>query len=141
MSRFELNLSGLNELSEDLKDAVKQYPDKAQITLEKNGRKFKKSVKAKTPDSGISHEMKLKNGYKASKVKGYGMNMLVEITVEKAPHFHLVEYGHKLISKKGQEIGWVAGKHMMEETRKEYEEILPKELKKMAEEILEECKL
>lgn len=140
MDDFELDLSALNKLKDDLEKAIALYPDKAQTTLERNGRKFRKAVKERTPITKKKHKNKLKNGYRASEVKGYGMEMHVEITT-KAPHFHLVENGHEMISEDGKKIGWIPGKHMMEETRQEYEEILPKELEKMADEIFKECAL
>ena len=38
-------ISGFGEISEDLKKAIDYYPNKAEKTLEKEGRKFKKLAK------------------------------------------------------------------------------------------------
>ena len=57
-----------------------------------------------------------------------------------APHFHLIEDGHQLV-RGGRVIGFVPGKHIMERTRNEYEDIVPEEFEKMADDILGECDL
>ena len=41
-------ISGFGEISEDLKKAIDYYPNKAEKTLEKEGRKFKKLAKENT---------------------------------------------------------------------------------------------
>lgn len=139
MNLFELDLSGLKELEEDISKVIKMYPDKADARLEKIGRNFKKSVKKITPDSGIAHKYKLKKGYQSSKAKGFGEETRVEITT-KSPHFHLVENGHELV-KRNKKIGWVEGVHMMEKTRKEYEQVIPTEAGEMIDELLKDNKL
>lgn len=54
-----------------------------------------------------------------------------------ARHFHLIENGHNLV-KNGKTIGFVPGKHIMEKTRNEYQDIVPEEFQKMADDILKE---
>ena len=60
-----------------------------------------------------------------------------------APHFHLVERGHQLVrggklGEGGKVVGFVPGKHMMEKTKNEYEEIVPEKLEKILDDILKE---
>ena len=52
-----------------------------------------------------------------------------------ARHYHLIENGHNLV-KGGQIIGFVPGKHIMEKTRNEYENIVPQRFEQMVDDIL-----
>ena len=54
-----------------------------------------------------------------------------------ARHFHLIENGHNLV-RGGRIVGFVPGKHIMEKTRNEYENIVPQRFEEMVDEILKE---
>lgn len=54
-----------------------------------------------------------------------------------ARHFHLIENGHNLV-RGGRIVGFVPGKHIMEKTRNEYENIVPQRFEEMIDEILKE---
>ena len=47
----------------------------------------------------------------------------------------LVENGHNLV-RGGKTIGWVPGKHMMEQTRNEYQDVIPEKFEKLCDETL-----
>lgn len=141
MSDFEI--SGFSELQEDLKKAIKIYPDKAIETLEAEGRSFKKTAKANTKKMVKEHTGNLTRGFRTTKAQGYRENMEVYFCAEnkKNPHFHLVEHGHDLYvggqgKKPIKKIGYVQGKHMLEKTIVEYRNVLPGRLEKMRDEIL-----
>lgn len=38
-----------------------------------------------------------------------------------APHAHLIEYGHRQVTKDGREVGFVPGKHVFEDAEKQFE--------------------
>lgn len=56
----------------------------------------------------------------------------------KSPHFHLVEHGHVLKSHKKKTIGFVPGKHVMENEIKKYQEQAPAMTEEMIETLLRE---
>ncbi len=138
---FEFEIDGLEELERDLTKAVKKCPVQAEKTLLKLAKKFKKSAKelAETElqpharEDGRQNAISEKWGHKK-----VGDNLgLAVLVYNSARHFHLIEDGHNLV-KNGQTIGFVPGKHIMEKTRNEYKDIVPKEFEKMADDILKE---
>ena len=139
LSEFEIK--GLNELEDSLKKAVNAYPDKAASSLKALGNQFKRKAIKNTDQAQVKeHTGRLKKGYKVSKVTGYGMNMEVNFSGT-APHFHLIEHGHNQINKKGENIGFVPGYHMVAQTRTEFQDEVPKQLQKMISKINKECGL
>lgn len=55
----------------------------------------------------------------------------------KSPHFHLIEHGHEMLSHKGEHIRFVDGMHLMDATRKDYQQKLPERMEKMVNNLLE----
>lgn len=138
---ISMKIEGLEELQESFDEIIRKYPDKAGELLQANARRLRKDVveevKKVTDDYGNSKKSLAKAGsYKISQLQGYGPNQYIEISA-KSPHFHLVEHGHKLV-KNGVNIGFVPGKHMMENTIKRHQEIVPDTVSNMLEEILKE---
>lgn len=141
MNEFEFEMEGLEELESDLTEAIKKAPVQAERTLLKLGREFKKNAKARAEAELNSHPRKDGDGKSIAEKWGHrkvddsvGMAVLVW---NSARHFHLVEDGHKLV-KNGQTIGFVPGRHIMEKTRNEYKDIIPKQFEKMIDDILKE---
>ena len=92
-------------------------------------------------ETNISAENKKSLGkirnYKVSQVQGLGAYQYVELSA-KSPHFHLVEHGHVLKSHKKETIGFVPGKHVMENEIKKYQEQVPAMTEAMIETLLRE---
>lgn len=136
-----LSFSGLEELQEKFESLVKKYPDRAGELLQKNARELRKDVvkevKKETKTKGKSKRSLAKVGsYKISKVQGFGANQFVEISA-KSPHFHLVEHGHDLIIR-GQNRGFVQGKHVMKVVVRRTDAKMPETVEKMIDELLKE---
>lgn len=128
---MDFNMEGMEELERDLTEAIHKYPETMTLGLKKIARDFKKSVKARTPD-GSDHKgdssTKLINKFGTKTIKdGVATAVLV---YNSARHFHLVENGHNLV-RNGETVGFVPGQHMMEQTRKEYEGIVPRRLEEL----------
>lgn len=139
-------ISGFEELQSDIKKAISYYPNKAEKTLEGEGRKFKKLAKENTNKMVKTRTGNLTKGYRTTKATGFRENMEVNFMAEnkKNPHFHLIENGHDVYAgKKGKavKVGYKSGYHMIQRTKEEYKEILPKSLEKMRDEILKEAGL
>lgn len=132
-----VQLNGQGELANALETAIRIYPDLAEVWLGRAGRDFKKKAIKNTEALVKRHVRKngIIKGYKVGKVKGYGVNMEVEFRGT-AKHFHLVENGHEQQDRKGNTIGFVPGRHMVEKTRNEFESIMPRLMDSMIDDIL-----
>lgn len=136
MANLEFTIEGIDELEKDLKEAMAQYPVTMKEGLKDIAKDFRKSVRAKTPD-GKNHKgdasKKLRRKF-GIKVKDDGLTTFA-LVYNSARHFHLVENGHNLV-KDGIVIGWVPGKYMMEQTRNEFQDIVPERFEKLCDEVL-----
>ena len=134
MASFEFELEGLEELETDLRFATNEYPKEMRSGARKIANDFKKSCKARTPDGKTSKDAskKLRNKFGVkTKIEG---DTTLALVYNSARHFHLVENGHNLV-RGGQVVGWVPGKHMMEQTRNEYQDIIPERAEQLRNEI------
>lgn len=139
---ISMSLEGLEELIESLENLSKKYPDRAGELLQKNAKMLRKevvkNVKEDTKSKGKTKKsLSKESSYAISQVQGYGEKQYVEISA-KAPHFHLVEHGHKLVSHSGETIGFVQGKHMMSNAVKKSEQNIPSMVEGMIAELLKE---
>lgn len=141
---MDFEIEGLEELERDLKEAIKKCPETMRSELKNIAKDFKKSVKSRTPD-GKNHkgntDTKLRKNFHL-KMQDEGVASRA-IVYNNAPHAHLVEDGHRLVKggklgNGGRVIGFVPGKHMMEKTKDEYEEIVPERFEKILDGILRE---
>ena len=135
MASFEFELEGLEELETDLRFATNEYPKEMRSGVRKIANDFKKSCKGRTPDGKTSKDASKKLRRKfgtRTKVEG---DTTLALVYNSARHFHLVENGHNLV-RGGQVVGWVPGKHMMEQTRNEYQDVIPERFEKLCDETL-----
>ena len=142
MKDVEITFSGLEELTESLDSLARKYPDRAGELLKKDAQQLRKDVVKKTKEvtntrSSSKRSLGKAGSYKISPVLGFGAGQYVEVSA-KSPHFHLVEHGHNLVTKSGETIGFVQGRHMMKETVKVYEEKMPETVSKMVDTLLKE---
>lgn len=139
-SEFEFEFEGVEELEKDLTKAIKACPTKAEDTLKDIAKDFKKSAKKRANSELKPHERTGGDKNKAIKRK-WGHKLVDEnmgataLVYNSARHYHLIENGHNLV-KGGQIIGFVPGKHIMEKTRNEYENIVPQRFEQMVDDIL-----
>ena len=134
MANFEFELEGLDELESDLRFAMEEYRKAMRSGLRKIANDFKKSCKGRTPDGKTSKDASKKLRRKfgtRTKVEG---DTTLALVYNSARHFHLVENGHNLVRGE-QVVGWVPGKHMMEQTRNEYQDIVPERFEQLRNEV------
>ena len=131
MASMEFTIDGLDELEKDLREAMREYPVTMKEGLRDIAKDFRKSARNRTPD-GKNH----KGDARTKLRRKYGIKMLddgaasMALVYNSARHYHLVENGHNLV-RDGRVVGWVPGKHMMEQTRNEYEGIVPERFEKL----------
>ncbi|WP_407312052.1 HK97 gp10 family phage protein [Desulfosporosinus sp. SB140] len=122
---FEITFHGLEQLQARLNEVRARYPYKEEEILLKLGATLKASSKEKTPLG--KHKKHLRNQYKLSKVQYDRDGSFITMT-NTSPHFHLVEKGHQIVGKNGQEHGFAQGIHMVETSMIELEQTLSETL-------------
>ena len=105
-----------------LQTVQKNFPDDVETVLNRGANRMIKALKTNSPDSGKDHKRKLNRSWK-KKIEGYGKDIHANI-YSTAPHFHLVDRGHKIMDKKGHEKGFVQGKHFLQKTIDEQQDDL-----------------
>lgn len=142
---FDFQIEGLEELERDLKKAIKKAPAQTEETLIQLAKEFKNSAKKRANSELKPHEREGEQKKKAIKRK-WGHKLVDDnvgataLVWNSARHFHLIENGHNLV-RGGRVVGFVPGKHIMENTRNEYKNIIPDRFEKMIDEILKESDL
>ncbi|WP_045904210.1 HK97 gp10 family phage protein [Clostridium botulinum] len=131
---MEMSFEGLTALREDFEYIRNYLPYVEDELLEKSGKKLRKYCKDRTPIK--DHKGKhVKNSYKLSEVKRESDVNYIEMA-NTSPHFHLVERGHRQVSKSGREIGFIPGIHMVERGSEEFDAQFPEEVEKMLDKML-----
>lgn len=105
-----------------LQTVQKNFPDDVETVLNRGANRMVRALKTNSPDSGNDHKGKLNKSWK-KKIEGYGKDIHANI-YSTAPHFHLVDRGHKIMDKKGHEKGFVQGKHFLQKTIDEQQDDL-----------------
>ena len=122
-------------------DKIK-HPEFGEATVKGIGKDFKNAAKKRANSELKPHERTGSEKNKAIKRK-WGTKVIEEnvgataLVWNSARHFHLIENGHNLV-RGGRIVGFVPGKHIMEKTRNEYENIVPQRFEEMIDEILKE---
>ena len=136
MATYGFEIDGLDELEKDLMKAQEEFPKEMRSELRKIANEFKRECIKKTPQA--QHH---RGNPKSALRKKYGTRTIqnddetLALVFNSAPHFHLVEKGHELV-KNGKTIGWVPGKHMMEQTRNEFAPKVPEKFEKALDNVL-----
>ena len=118
---------GLESLLEDMQSMVTQSPDELNDAVIKTAKAWTKDCNAKMPSSYKNGTKGLKRWKTTKNYSPSGMIASVEVT-NKAPHFHLVENGHRKFIHGVDTGGFVEGKHYAEKTRAEYESKYPEKM-------------
>lgn len=100
----------------------REFPDDSEIVLKRSADRMIRALKENSPDSGSEHKGKLNKSWR-KEIEGYGKNIHANI-YSTAPHFHLVDRGHKIVDKKDNEKGFVQGKHFLQKTIDEQDDDL-----------------
>ena len=93
MARQNKDVFGFDELEKSFKRFEKNYPDKADALLMAQGQAVNRKTKSLTPVK----TKKLRNSWRLKKVKLYKGGTVRVVRIQtRAPHGHLVEYGHEI---------------------------------------------
>lgn len=140
-----ISVTGADEVVQALEKMVEAYPDRAGKMLRRSGTKLRKKIVENANENlntNSKHKLSLGNesSYRISQVQGLGKMQFVELSA-KSPHFHLVERGHKQVTKSGNIVGEVAGRYYLRRATVAFEEEMPKEAEKIVDALIKEVGL
>lgn len=135
---------GLEEFAKTMEKVMNQYPASAEKILKKEARNIAKDLKGRVTSESKGHhyggsKSPLTDSFRQGKVVRSGKKMTTAVT-SKAPHYHLYEEGHAMIThkQKGKNkhgglklVGTVKGKKTTARymaQRSEYSELLGQEV-------------
>lgn len=141
MGDFEFKLEGLEEFQKKLRTVEKNAPDRILKELDQQGNKLRKAMRENSPvsDRNKVNRKRIKYNYKLNPVKRIGKGYSKEL-YNKAPHHHLVNNGHRKVTKTGRVIGWTPGLFYIEQVTAEQEPIIMSELQSWLNELYKELK-
>lgn len=133
----EFDIHELTDFEEDLiKLANDKLPRESKKFLRQEGTKLRKSTlknaKSKVKKDTGNYFKSIKRG----KVYNYDDSLAIRC-YSSAPHAHLIEKGHRQVTKDGVEIGWVDGLNVFEESEKEFESTYYNDIEEFIDEVLE----
>lgn len=121
-----------------LKLANSQMPKESKKFLKKEGKNLLQETQTEAIFSGVKHKThKYYDSIKQGKVYKYkDNNTLANRVYSSAPHAHLIEEGHVLV-RNGKEVGFVKGKFVFENARKQFESQYYNSCQKFIDDMLE----
>lgn len=129
----DIKIEGLEEFQKAFKDVRKKAPER----IEKKAKEITEKVKDDAKENTPVRTGKLKKSIKASKPEQIGKIFKGKVYSD-APHSHLIEEGHRLVSHKGENWGWVDGFFMLEKAAQKKNKELPRELQSWLSELYKE---
>ena len=107
--------------------------------LQKEGNKLKKKTLSKAKSLTNKKTGNYYKGIKRGKVYSYKSKENKSVRVYGgSSHSHLIEYGHRQMTKDGKEVGFVQGKHVFEKAKNEFKSEFNSDCEKFAEDLLKE---
>lgn len=138
MSNDGLDISELTSFEKDLmKFANDLLPKESKKFLRETGTKLKKVTLSKAKSKVKKDSGDYFKSIKKGKVYKYNGNELAIRCYSGDPVAHLLEKGHRQVTKNGEEIGWVDGLHVFEEAEKEFESTYYDVAQKFVNEVIE----
>jgi hypothetical protein len=135
-----IEIHGLDEFAAQIAEVRRKYPDAAEKELRKLGNGLKKKAIDKTLEGKVKNDKyALKKHYHISQTQQAGKTLYIEFNSD-SPHYHLIERGHRMVTTTGQEVGFVPGVHMVEQSVAELEQETPGELEAWLDKLTEELK-
>lgn len=127
---------GFSELEKQLLKFIKDtYPRESKKFLKKEANKLTKKTLAKAKTSVKEDTGNYFKSIKTGKVYKFNGDLSCR-TFSSNPVSHLVEFGHRQVTKDGEEIGFVEGKHVFEKASKDFEQEFYGDCKKFLDDML-----
>ena len=136
------DVSELDEWAREvLKLAERDMPRETAKFLRDEGGKLRKVTVKKARSRVKKRKGNYFKGIKKGKVYIYSGNGGTSIRVyggKPAFHAHLLEHGHRMVSKTGEELGFVQGYNVFEDSRNEFAPVFEKDIEDFIDKITEE---
>lgn len=113
------DLSELASYGKDMRRIAEENPKKQRQFLQKEGNKLRSRTKARARKIGKKTGNYLKS-IKRGKVYDYRGDKAIRV-YSYAPHAHLIENGHRMVTHDGREVGFVKGHHVFELAAEDFE--------------------
>ncbi|MFD2752383.1 HK97 gp10 family phage protein [Virgibacillus siamensis] len=134
MTDFEIDTRNLDVLKREIDDLQKLYPKQAKQMMARSGAKARTIVSRKARQLVKKKTGNYFKSIKRGKVWKDDDGVKVRV-YSRAPHAHLLEYGHRIVDKAGNEHGFQEGFHVFDkashEIESEWDDILEKEFERM----------
>lgn len=139
MSRGDdFDLSELDEFTEQLLAlADEKMPKESRRFLQREGTKLRRVTAAKARQLVKKQTGNYLKGIKRGKVYKYEGDTTSIRVYGSSPHSHLIEYGHRQVTKDGKEVGFVKGQHVFEKARKEFQPTFISDVNDFIDELLD----
>lgn len=114
-----IDTSDLEAYARGLERIARTFPQKQKRFLQKEGNKLKQATRRKARKLGKktgNYQKSIKRG----KVYNYQGAQAVRV-YSAAPHAHLIEDGHRMVTPGGREVGFVRGFHIFEDAREDFQ--------------------
>lgn len=118
-----MEIKGLTEYQRGLMEvAQKRYPLESYKIMRQIGSKARTHVARKAKSTVHKVTGNYQKGWKRGKAfKGRNGEIVVRV-YNSSPHAHLIEDGHRMITKGGKEVGFVKGAKVLDKSMREFEE-------------------
>ena len=130
------DLSELAAYGKDIRLVAEKAPKRQKQFLQKEGAKLRNKTKAQARKLGKKTGNYLKS-IKRGKVYDYRGDKAVRV-YSYAPHAHLIEDGHRMVSHDGRELGFVPGMHIFEVSGKDFQPEFLADIDEMLDEVVKE---
>lgn len=117
-----LEFQGLTEFQKDLLEvAQKEMPKEMQKVMKKVANRGATWARREARAKLKQHTGNYMKGIKSGKAFIDKEDKVVVRILNTAPHGHLIEKGHRMVTKDGREVGFVKGKYIIENAAKHLE--------------------
>lgn len=140
MSKSVLDITELSDFGQEiLKTATTEMPKIAKSFLKGEANQLRNKAKKKARKELKEKTGNYIKGFTTGEVYPYGdteYNIQVKNT---APHAYLIEEGHDMVTHDGRKVGFVPGKHILENSAIEFEETFARDIEnKLAKKVIKE---
>lgn len=120
MASKVFDASELEAYAGELQKVGREFPKKQKQFMLKEGTKLRSKTKQQAKALGKKTGNYLKSIKRGKAYRYEGDTMAVRV-YSAAPHAHLIEDGHRMVTSDGREVGFVPGHHVFEIAGKSFE--------------------
>lgn len=136
-----IDISQIMRFNKRMISALTECPLDAEKMMNQAGKKMRSKLSKKSPATSAEHKHKLNKSWKGQLVADGVSSLNIKYKIwSAAPHFHLINNGHRQVAHDGRTVGFVQGLHYKEQVAQEmeavqYPRIINKGVAKMLEKI------